>query len=138
MFYNGDRWREIIFTGKARTYDETIKAYWRLFGQAGEVEGFTAEQYYDATARSAAAELYCTQEIDDQMHQVELDLIKLCVSTGTSEERGVVQQVASDAIEKLINLMRVDLGLKPITGAIVAADDETDKALLEQWGHGTK
>lgn len=137
MFYNGDRWREIIFTGKARTYEETIKSYWRLFGQAGEVEGFTAEQYYNATTRSAAAQLYCTQEISDQITTVEAELMKLSVATGTLEERGAVQQVASDAIEKLINLMRVDLGLKPITGAIVAADDETAKALLEQWGHRT-
>ena len=135
MFYNSDKWEKIIFEGKARTYESAISAYWKLFGQAGEGNGFSSAEYYNATRKSAAAELYCTQEISDQMHQVELDLVKLSVSVGTSKERGVFQDKAGTEIEKLVHLIRNDLGLKPLKNFAEAIDDETSKALLAQWGY---
>ena len=135
MIYNNENWKSILYEGKVRTYTAAIAAYWKSFGKASDCGEFDQQTYYEMTSHTAAAQLFCSQEVSDQMLVVDLAISKLSTSTGTSKERGVYQKLAGDEIEKLINLIRKDIGLKPIRQAVLQLDEKTSNAMLELWGY---
>ena len=135
MFYNNENWKYILYEGKVRTYTAAIAAYWKLFGKASDYGEFDQQTYYEMTSHTAAAQIFCSQEVSDQMLVVDAAISELAASTGTSKERGVYQKLAGDEIEKLINLIRKDIGLKPIRQSVLQLDEKTSNAMLEMWGY---
>lgn len=133
MFYKSEKWAEILFVRKTSAYEDALKAFWTLLGRASGAKGLTAQDYYGLASKTAAVELYCTQEIGDAVSALEMAILRLSASKGTLEERTVYQDQAVTEMETLVKLMRIDIGLESIGNFIQRLDDETNAALLEDW-----